>query len=98
MINKLEALQNSEAFVQALDNISTPEQMQKLLAMHGVEMTLDEVRDMVASAVKLTNDELSADDLENVAGGAWYIEVGKFVLDQVGKWFVKKVLDKVTGW
>lgn len=98
MINKLEALQNSEGFVQALDNISTPEQMQELLAKHGVEMTLDEVRDMVANAVKLTNDELSADDLENVAGGTWYIEVGKFVLDQVGKWFVKKVLDKVTGW
>ena len=98
MINKLEALQNSEGFVQALDNISTPEQMQELLAKHGVEMTLDEVRDMVANAVKLTNDELSADDLENVAGGTWYIEVGKFVLDQVGKWFVKKFLDKVTGW
>ena len=95
---KLEALQNYETFEQELAMVNTPEEMQELFAKHGVELSLEEVRELVASVAKTNSDELSVEDLEDVAGGGLLAEVGKFVLDQVAKWFVKKGLDKLFKW
>lgn len=92
---KLEALQNNEAFALELDKVESPEQMQALLTAHGVELTLDEVCDLVVNSVKMNGDELSAEDLENVSGGSWYWDVLKFLGKEVAKWAIKKGLDWV---
>ena len=95
---KFEALQNSETFEKELANVSTPEEMQQLFSNHGIEMTIEEIRDLVAEASKLNNDELSAEDLDDVAGGVWYVAVGKWVLKTVASWAIGKLLSKATGW
>ena len=94
---KFQALQENGQFEQELENISTPEELQALLGSHGIEMTMDEVQEFMTSAVKLNNDELSEEDLEDVAGGvaAWVIVGGKWVLKQVAIWAIKKGLAKL---
>lgn len=98
LIKKLEQLQDREGFVQALEKAETIEQFQELLQKHGVDVTVDEAKELASYAANLNKGELSEDDLDDVAGGAWYIEAGKFVVDQIAKWFFKKLLDKATGW
>ena len=97
-MKKLEALQNSETFEQELAQVNTAEEMQQLFSRHGVEMSLEEVRELVAEAAKLNDNELSAEDLDDFAGGVWYVVVGKFVLKTVASWLIGKGLKKLTGW
>ena len=97
MMEKFEALQNSN-FAEELDKICTPEELQGLLAKHGIEMTMDEIDELMVCAAKQNSGELSAEDLDDVSGGAaWYWEVGKFVLKVVGSWVINKLLDKTTS-
>ena len=97
LMEKLGGLQNQESFEQELAQVATPEDMQKLFAKHGVELTLDEVREVVNQASAQNKDELSAEDLDDVAGGAWWVPVAKFVVSTVASWLVKKGLDKIFG-
>ena len=97
---KFQALQESGKFEQELEKVSTPEEMQALFASYGIEMTVDEVKELVSSAVKMNNEELSEEDLENVAGGVagWVLVAGKWVLKTVAGWAIGKILNKITGW
>lgn len=98
---KIQALQESGTFEQELAKVNTPEEMQALFATYEIELTLDEIRELVAEAVKM-NGELSEGDLDNVAGGiAWVAVAGKvgvWALKTVASWAIGKVLSKVTGW
>ena len=98
LMEKLGALQNQEGFEQELAQVVTPEDMQKLFAKHGVELTLDEVREVVNQAGAQNKDELTAEDLEDVAGGAWWVPVAKWAVKTVASWLIGKVLSKATGW
>jgi hypothetical protein len=98
---KIKALEENGAFEQELAKVNTPEEMQALFANYGIEMTLDEIRAMVAEAVKMNESEggeLNEEDLDNVAGGVWYVVVGKWALKTVASWAIGKVLSKITGW
>lgn len=98
IMKKLEGFKNRESFEQELAQVNSAEEMQKLFEKHGVEMSLEEVRELVACAAKENEGELTADELEAVAGGVWYVVVGKFVIKTVAAWLIKKGLDKLTGW
>lgn len=78
MEEKVKVLVQDEAFVKALINCDNPEDVQKLFADHGVELTLEEVTQMGKALEKMDpqSGELSEDDLEDVAGGALGIVMG----------------------
>ena len=97
---KFQKLQESGTFEQELALANSPEDLQKLFAKYDIEMTMEEVHDLLASASKMNNDELSAEDLDDVAGGvaAWVLVAGKWVLKTVASWLIGKALNKITGW
>lgn len=65
----VELVANKEFVVKMLSQ-ETPEDVQKLFAENGIELTLDDVRVFGEALAEAENkDELSAADLENVAGG-----------------------------
>lgn len=65
----VEILEN-EQFQKEVVNVSTPEEMQQLIAVHGMELSVDEVMELCGQIVKTMNgDEISEDELDNVAGG-----------------------------
>ena len=67
---KLIEVLESEQFQKEVVSVTTPEDMQKLIASHGVELTVDEVMELCGQIVKAMNsDEISEDELDNVAGG-----------------------------
>lgn len=81
---KLNALFTNEAFKAEADKISTAEELQELFAKYGVEMTLDEVIDLCGVIARYMqsedSEELSEDDLDNVAGGIAWLAIGVAVL------------------
>ena len=103
MIEKLEALQNKDTIQQELAAVETPEEMQELLAAHGIQLTLDEVKALVKEAASL-NAELDESDLENAAGGvavtvgAAVCVTGLWALKTLASWAIDKILSKATGW
>ena len=85
-IVKLNELIKDEAFLKELFSKEEPEDVQALFEDNGVELTLDEVRqlgDLLGKAAngeitaeqleKMANGELSEEDLEQVAGGEVFI-------------------------
>ena len=97
---KFQALQESETFEQELAMANGLDDLQALFAKHGIEMTKEEVEDMMVSASKLNGEELSAEELDDVSGGvaAWVWVAGKWVLKTVASWMISKGLAKLTGW
>jgi len=70
-IEMIENLLNSETFMEAASGIQTLEQLQKLFAQNGVELTMEELKALTASAGAEANGELSDEELDNVAGGGF---------------------------
>lgn len=72
MKEKLNTLLQDEAFLEKLVALETDTEVQSLLAENGVELSIAEITAIKAGvAAQLgENEELSEDDLENVAGGA----------------------------
>ncbi|MBQ9480084.1 MAG: hypothetical protein IJU71_11100, partial [Selenomonadaceae bacterium] len=69
---KITALMQDEAFVKELVGQEDVEDVRKLFASKGVELTveqIDEIRKGVAARVGDGDEELSDDQLENVSGG-----------------------------
>ena len=69
---KFTALLRDEAFVKELIEQETVEDAQKLFASKGVDITVEqinEIRNGVIARVGDDSEELSDDQLENVAGG-----------------------------
>ena len=71
MSNKVMEIFGNEQFKAAVANVTTPEDMQKLIAEYGLELTVDEVIELCGQIVKAMNsgDEIGEDELDNVAGG-----------------------------
>lgn len=87
---KITAVKDSEGFAQELETVESPEALQDLFHKHGVDLTMDEICDMAEKAVARKENELSENDLEDVAGGGAFSD---WLVDTVAKWFVKKGLD-----
>ena len=62
---KIENLMNNADFKERLAEASAPEAAREILAQYGVELSMDEIMDMIKEEVQ----ELSTADLDNVAGG-----------------------------
>ena len=67
---KIAGLLENEAFKAELKNVKGKDDLQKTFAKFGVDLTQEEV-DALASQIEmsLSNDELSIEQLEHVAGG-----------------------------
>lgn len=73
-LEQLKALEANETFMKELFMEDTPEKIQKKLETAGVQLTLDEVKELVRNTVDCAermknSEELSEDALDNVAGG-----------------------------
>lgn len=69
---KLEELMKDEAFVKAMFSKESSEEVQKLFAENGVELTMEEIEGLAAAILQAApegNGELSEDALDSVAGG-----------------------------
>ena len=69
MQEKLNALLEDEAFLNKMLNAENPEQVSALFAENGITMSAKEVEILRSRLENTDNDELSEDQLENVAGG-----------------------------
>ena len=82
----LDALMKDEAFNAKLDACQTMEEISALLKANGVEMTADQLQDLMDKS----EGELNVDALEDVAGGVSVIGpafVGGVLL---AKWLYKR--------
>lgn len=69
---KLEELMKDEAFLDAIFSKESSEEVQKLFAEKGVELTMEEIDGLAAAILQASqeqNGELSVDTLDSVAGG-----------------------------
>ena len=70
MNEKLEALMNDEAFVKDLLAQETAEDAQQFLAVHDIDMTIEELNKLQKKfAAQSADGEMDDDQLEMVAGG-----------------------------
>ncbi|MCI9633644.1 MAG: hypothetical protein HFH18_10485 [Ruminococcus sp.] len=69
MSDKLNALLEDEAFINKILIAEDPEQVSALFAENGVTLSVKEVEILRSRLENTDNDELSEDQLENVAGG-----------------------------
>ena len=74
---KLQELLNDDAFAEGYAAAETKEDLQKLFADHGVELTMEDIDSLLADIPdeKDSDDELTDDALEDVAGGAGLIRI-----------------------
>jgi ATP-dependent RNA circularization protein (DNA/RNA ligase family) len=87
MNEKLNELLQDESIVRELVAKENAEDVQKFLADKGVEVSIEDInaiRDGVLARVE-NNDEMSDDQLEQVAGGGGYGDVIKFGVDCIVK-------------
>lgn len=96
MNEKLMALMEDEEFMNELLAYETEEEVQVALSNKGVELTLDQLRQIRNGVNARLNDtdELSDDDLECVAGGAMDIEG---IINGVAG-FIVRIGDAVDRW
>lgn len=59
-------------FLEKLNTVESDEECQKLFSEYGVELSIEDIQLMVKESARVCgeNGELSADDLEKVAGGS----------------------------
>ena len=81
---KLEALMNDAAFEQELAMVESTEDLQEVLLNHGVELTADELRQLVAMAENKA--ELSENDLDYVTGGALIPTLLIWIIKHMPRW------------
>ena len=95
MNEKLDELLKDEAFIEKLLNQENDTDVQALLAENGIELTLSDIS-AIKSGIEARlsgNEELSEDDLENVAGG---VDVDKIITGVVDG--ICKLGDAVHKW
>lgn len=85
----MEQLTENEAFLAAYQKVESKGELQQLFAQYGVELEKEEV-DAFVDALKGTGDELDAEALDNVAGGAYGPEDifgwAWSIVKKTGKW------------
>jgi predicted ribosomally synthesized peptide with nif11-like leader len=69
MNEQIQKIFSDEAFVAALLEMETPEDVQKAIADKGLELSLEDIN-TIKNSLSSEEGELSEDDLENVAGGS----------------------------
>ena len=69
IINKIRELMKDEAFVKELLSKEEPEDVQALFEEKGVELSLDEIKEIGATLDKVASGEMAAEDVEKMAGG-----------------------------
>lgn len=95
MSDKLNALLEDEAFINKILNAEDPEQVSALFAENGVTLSVKEVEILRSRLENTDNDELSEDQLENVAGGVDFdliddvlksvVKVGERLFDSISR-------------
>lgn len=88
MNEKLNELLQDESFIKNLLSLETDEEVQSFLSENGVDFTLSEIaaiKSGVAARLAGDEEELSDDDLENVAGGADIAAIISGICDGIGK-------------
>lgn len=81
---KLVMIFQNEEFKHESQGMKTAEDLQKLLAKYGLELTMDEVYGLCAQiACSQKDGELDEEDLETVSGGAAWVAVAAIGLGVV---------------
>lgn len=70
MYEKLNTLLEDEVFLNKILNSENPEEVSALFAENGITLSVKEVEILRSRLESADNNELSEDQLENVAGGA----------------------------
>ncbi|MBE5837539.1 hypothetical protein [Butyrivibrio sp.] len=107
-IERIKELFSDEAMVKEVLSIAEPEKAQEWFSDHGIEFTLDEIKDMgeminkvqkgeIKAGYLAVNDELSEDDLENVAGGTNQTAV-EYALGAIGIAMVSIAIGIACTW
>ena len=69
-LSRMENLVDSEAFQKTLKSITTAEDMIRIFAQNGLEITAEDAEKFLQGRAKaLEEDELAVDELDAVAGG-----------------------------
>lgn len=66
---KIKGLFGNEEFVKKFNEVSAPEELKQLFGDFGVELTDEEVAEVINTAVKAGDEEFDEAALENVSGG-----------------------------
>ncbi len=66
---RIKELLADEEFVKELVALETPEEVQAMLEEYDIEVTTEEIQQIHDFLVEHEGEELSEEDLENVAGG-----------------------------
>jgi len=83
---KLQEVFSDEVFVKSLLALETPEEVQVLLKTKDVELSVEEiikVKDLMASKMA-SGEELSDEDLDNVAGGFFLTLIASLIPAIIG--------------
>ncbi|HBA46890.1 MAG TPA: hypothetical protein DCZ91_03630 [Lachnospiraceae bacterium] len=92
-----EVLSNQEVAEEFFSK-ETPEEAQAFLQERGVEISLDEIKEIGAALEKMQDGELSEDDLENVAGGGVIRDAYDDIVSIGKEIFTRRNMDKVKRW
>ena len=76
----IQELINDETFAESLASAKSYEAIAKLFADKGVEVTMDELQMIMEAPAAESSDELSAEALEEVAGGMFSVGLPLFKL------------------
>ena len=83
----LEKLASDAEFAEKAFTTESPDDVQKLAVAAGIELTMEDIMDskeIIYQALdKSSQNELSDDELENVAGGINVFEFGRDVINKV---------------
>ena len=92
-----EVLQNEEVALEFFSK-ETPEEAQAFLKDKGVEMSLEEVQELGKVLEAATSEELSEDDLENVAGGGVIKDAFDYIVSIANTLTKKSTWKSVARW
>ncbi len=68
---KFEEWKKDEAFVEKVKAATTAEELSKVFAEKGEDLPVEEAQKVLDIAKNANNEELDADDLDNVSGGGF---------------------------
>ena len=69
IIEKIQEAQTDQNFVDELNAQTTVEGLQAVLKKKGIDLTIDQINEIVATVNTNTDEEISEAGLENVSGG-----------------------------
>ena len=98
VIVKVEEVMKDQAFVEQLMAAETAEAAQALFASKDIAFTLEEVKQIGAGLRAACSDELSAEDLDAVAGGSVLATVAAVVSIIAGCVKILDFVGKRAGW